>query len=191
MFTKSLLTFSLLKPLLLSTPLLAQTADGVDPACMINNSDGSQKVDVAKCADGKKVSAMAPAATDTTKKTTDATTAAASTTSAAATDILVPPDKMTGAKIMSANDFIGKTVYSKANENVGKVADLILSENGVQAVVLGVGGFLGMGSKDVAVQLSSIEVSKDGSSTKLVVNATKDQLKAAPTYDQTGRTYMN
>ena len=98
---------------------------------------------------------------------------------------------MTGAKILSANDFIGKTVYSRSDEKVGKVDDLILSENGVQAVVLGVGGFLGMGTKDVAVMLSSIQITKDGSSTKLVVDATKDQLKAAPTYDPKVRTYTN
>ena len=112
-------------------------------------------------------------------------------TSAAKTDILVSPDKMTGAKILSANDFIGKTVYSRTDENVGKVDDLILSENGVQAVVLGVGGFLGMGTKDVAVMLSSIQITKDGNATKLVVDATKDQMKAAPTYDPKARAYMN
>ena len=224
MFKKSLLTFSLLTPLLLSSSLSAQTANAVDPACMIKNADGSQKVDMAKCPDGKKMGAADQTPTDATKKATDATITpdaaakssadatqpaddAATTTTAsgktqvdktttastspAAGDILVSADKMTGAKIISANDFIGKTVYSRSNEKVGKVDDLILSENGVQAVVLGVGGFLGMGTKDVAVVLSSIEISKDGSDTKLVVDASKDQLKAAPTYDPKIRTYMN
>ena len=48
-----------------------------------------------------------------------------------------------------------------------------------------------MGTKDVAVMLNSIEITKDGSSTKLIVDATKEQLKAAPTYDPKGRTYTN
>ena len=72
-----------------------------------------------------------------------------------------------------------------------EVDDLILSENGVEAVVLGVGGFLGMGTKDVAVMPSSINISKDGNATRLIVDASKQQLKSAPTYDSKIRTYMN
>lgn len=226
MLNKSLLMITVLAPLMLSSTAFSQTADSVDPNCMIKNADGTQAVDKTKCPDGKKMGAAAqlPAdasqkAVDTTKTpdgtlkstadttkapddpaTTEASSATSKTavdpvvtgsTSSAKGDILVSADQMTGAKILSANDFIGKTVYSRANENVGKVDDLILSENGVQAVVLGVGGFLGMGTKDVAVMLSSIEITKDGNTTKLVVDATKDQLKAAPTYDPKIRTYMN
>ena len=222
MLSKSLLTVSFLSSLLFSTAVSAQTTNPTDPACIIKNADGTQKVDMLKCPDGKKISA-AQIPADTTKNAADlaktpdvalkssaeatktpddsasgkadvdktiAVSAAASTSNSAG-DILVSPDKMTGEKLLSANDFIGKTVYSRANEKVGKVDDLILSENGVQAVVLGVGGFLGMGTKDVAVMLSSIEIAKDGTATKLVVDASKDQLKAAPTYDPKIRTYMN
>ena len=151
-------------------------------------TDGTQKStsDITKATDDT----TATAASSATGKTGVESTITGST-SAAKGDILVSADKMTGAKILSANDFIGKTVYSRSNENVGKVDDLILSENGVQAVVLSVGGFLGMGAKDVAIMLSSIEFTKDGNSTKLVVDATKEQLKAAPTYDTKIRTYMN
>lgn len=225
MLNKSLLALAFLAPLTFSTSVLAQTMDGVDPACIIKNQDGTQKIDTVTCPDGKKVGAanqtpekntQQPAdaskndsnstttgqnTTGTSGTTTDqlatgtnGTTAdqtATATNAPASGDILVAPDKMTGSKILSANDFIGQTGYSRTNENVGKVADVILSENGVQAVVLGVGGFLGMGTKDVAVKMSSIEVTQDGSSTKLVVDASKDQLKAAPTYDMKSRTYMN
>ena len=212
MLNKSLLMITVLAPLMFSTTAFAQTDNAVDPACMMKNADGTQTVDKTKCPDGKKMGAAAQLPADTTQKAAETaktpdvapkSSAAASTTNAAADptvtastspakgDILVSPDKMTGAKILSANDFIGKTVYSRANENVGKVDDIILSENGVQAVVLGVGGFLGMGTKDVAVMLSSIDITKDGSSTKLVMDTTKEQLKAAPTYDPKVRTYIN
>ena len=197
MLKNSLMMFAVITPLVAATASMAQTTAGVDPACMTKSASGSQIVDMTKCPDGKKVGAgastMAPAdASKSTSTTGNAADAKATAPTAMANgDILVAPDKMTGAKIMSANDFIGKTVYSRSNESVGKVADVILSENGVQAVVLGVGGFLGMGTKDVAVKMSSIEVTKDGSSTKLVMDATKDQLKAAPTYDIKGRTYAN
>ncbi len=205
MFKKSLLAASLLAPLAFSSAAFAQAMDGVDPLCIIKNADGTQTVDMKKCPDGKKMAAAD--ATDATKAATDAAKPATGvaavpdansatdakttgSTTQAKTDIIVSADKMTGAKIISANDFIGKTVYSRSNEKVGKVDDLILSETGVQAVVLGVGGFLGMGTKDVAVMLNSIEIAKDGSGFKLVVDASKDQLKAAPTYDPKGRTYM-
>ena len=222
MLNKSLLTITVLTPLLLSTTAFGQTTNAVDPTCMMKNADGTQSVDKTKCPDGKSVSAskQLPATKDTanavktpdgtTKPAADsasvpsvgatttvaagqATTGAVATAPASATktDILVSPDKMTGAKILSANDFIGKTVYSRTNEKVGSVDDLILSENGVQAVVLGVGGFLGMGTKDVAVELNSIQITKDGDATKLIVDASKDQLKNAPTYDLKARTYMN
>ena len=220
MLNKSLLTIAVLAPLMLSTTAFAQTDKAMDPNCIIKNADETQTVDKAKCSDGKKMGAAAQLPADTQKaaetaetpdaavkdaaKVPDDTAAAApaadktgidstitASTSPAKIDILVSPDKMTGAKILSANDFIGKTVYSRSDEKVGKVDDLILSENGVQALVLGVGGFLGMGAKDVAVMLSSIQITKDGSSTKLVVAATKDQLKAAPTYDPKVRTYTN
>ncbi len=200
MLNKSLLVLTVLAPLVLSTTAFAQIANAVDPACMMKNADGTQIVDKAKCPDG-----MLKSSADTAKGADDAATNGASTaagkaavdptttasTAPAKIDILVSPDKMTGAKILSANDFIGQTVYSHADEKVGKVDDLILSENGVQAVVLGVGGFLGMGIKDVAVMLSSIEITKDGNAIKLVVDATKDQLKAAPTYDPKVRSYIN
>ncbi|MDP8997854.1 MAG: PRC-barrel domain-containing protein [Pseudomonadota bacterium] len=220
MLNKSLLTITVLAPLLLSTTAFGQTTNAVDPTCMMKNADGTQSVDKTKCPDGKSVSAakQLPATKDTANavKTPDGTnkpaadsasapsvgatttvaasqgiTGADATASATKMDILVSPDKMTGAKILSANDFIGKTVYSRTNEKVGSVDDLILSENGVQAVVLGVGGFLGMGTKDVAVQLSSIQITKDGDATKLIVDASKDQLKNAPTYDLKARTYTN
>lgn len=200
MLNKSLLMLTVLAPLMLSTTTFAQTADAVDPACMMKNADGTQAVDKAKCPDGtlKSSADTAKAADDTATNaaSTAAGNAAVDPTTTASTapakgDILVSPDKMTGAKILSANDFIGQTVYSHTDEKVGKVDDLILSENGVQAVVLGVGGFLGMGTKDVAVMLSSIEITKDGNAIKLVVDATKDQLKAAPTYDPKARSYIN
>jgi sporulation protein YlmC with PRC-barrel domain len=213
MLNKSLMALALFAPLTFSTSVFAQSMDGVDPACIVKNTDGTEKVDSVKCPDGKKMGAADQAPTTTTQQPADATknsdapaqstantngtkanttdeTATASTAPASG-DILIAPDKMTGSKIMSANDFIGQTVYSRSNENVGKVADVILSENGVQAVVLGVGGFLGMGTKDVAVKMNSIDITKDGSVTKLVIDASKEQLKAAPTYDIKSRTYMN
>ena len=166
--------------------LPADTTQKAEETAKSPDITSKSSADAAKVPDD---TATTTASAVTSKAVTDLTVTGS--TSMAKGDILVSPNKMTGAKILSANDFIGKTVYSRADEKVGKVDDLILSENGVQAVVLGVGGFLGLGTKDVAVNLNSIDISKDGNATKLVVDATKDQLKAAPTYDPKVRTYMN
>jgi sporulation protein YlmC with PRC-barrel domain len=105
--------------------------------------------------------------------------------------MIVPPESFSGATVISANDFIGKRVYSRAGDDIGEVNDLIMTGNGgVQAVVLGVGGFLGIGEKDVAISMASIDMTKDGSAVRLVVDGTKEQFNAAPAYDRTTRTYL-
>ena len=187
MFKKSLLAAVLVAPLLTSTYASAQTVK-VDPACVTKNTDGTEKVDMAKCPDGK---TMGTAATTTAPAAGSDVTTTASTAPMKKDDLIISSDALNGAKMMSANDFIGKTVYTRANENIGEVNDVILSQNGVNAVILGVGGFLGLGEKNVAVSMSSIEIAKDGSSSKLIVDATKEQLNSAPKYDASMRKYMN
>lgn len=71
-------------------------------------------------------------------------------------------------------------------QDVGEVNDVILDWNGgVKAVVLGVGGFLGIGEKDVAIEMSSlrkVRESEDVNDWFLVVNSSKDMLTNAPAY---------
>ncbi|WP_166802289.1 PRC-barrel domain-containing protein [Microvirga pakistanensis] len=57
-----------------------------------------------------------------------------------------------------ASDLIGTRVVSTNNESIGDINDVIVDRNGqVMAVVVGVGGFLGIGEKDVAVPFKSLE----------------------------------
>jgi sporulation protein YlmC with PRC-barrel domain len=59
---------------------------------------------------------------------------------------------------LRAPKLVGVTVYDSANKSVGKIDDLLLDHDGtVKAVVIGMGGFLGMGRKDVAVPYSEIQ----------------------------------
>jgi hypothetical protein len=153
--------------LMLSTATFAQTA-AVDPACIIKNADGTETVDKTKCADGMKVGAG--------EAVTAAPDATASTAPMAKT-MIVPPESFSGATVISANDFIGKRVYSRAGDDIGEV-------------VLGVGGFLGIGEKDVAISMASIDMTKDGGAVRLVVDGTKEQFNAAPAYDRNTRTYL-
>jgi sporulation protein YlmC with PRC-barrel domain len=89
-----------------------------------------------------------------------------------------------------ASYFIGSTVYSTADENVGDINDLVFDADGkINAAVIGVGGFLGMGEKDVAVPLNKITMSKDeNGAVKYVISATREQLDAAPAFDKTRMT---
>ena len=77
-------------------------------------------------------------------------------------------------------DIIGKAVYNDNNEKIGDVNDVIFSRNNSASfVVIGVGGFLGMGEHDVAVPLSRIKHDND----KLILaGATKEALKSMPEF---------
>jgi sporulation protein YlmC with PRC-barrel domain len=84
-----------------------------------------------------------------------------------------------------ASDIYKADVYDNAEDKIGVVTDLILDNSGnVTTAVVGVGGFLGAGKKDVAVPFKDLKVmSRDGKNW-LVLNQTKEELKAAPAYDK-------
>ena len=68
---------------------------------------------------------------------------------------------------------------------MGDVNDLVIKPTGeIEAVVVGVGGFIGIGEKNVAIALNrfTMEPTEDLASTKLVLNATKEELEAAPAF---------
>lgn len=86
-----------------------------------------------------------------------------------------------------ASNLIGESVYNGTGDNaekVGDVNDVLMSSDGkAQAVVIGVGGFLGVGEKDVAVQFDRLNwgVDKDNDK-RLTIQASKDDLKSAPSF---------
>ena len=86
------------------------------------------------------------------------------------------------ASELRASKLIGTAVKNNANESIGNINEVILDKDGkVAAVVIGVGGFLGMGEHEVAVNFSSLRLADDGNGKTLVtLDATKDALKAAP-----------
>ena len=107
-----------------------------------------------------------------------------------------------------ASKLIHMNVYNAQNEKVGDIKELMLDKSGkITDVAIGVGGFLGMGERDVAVKFDQLKWrnepvkstdSKAGTTTgsaqsqgnrdrnypdHAVLNATKDQLKAMPQFD--------
>jgi len=86
---------------------------------------------------------------------------------------------------ISANTYIGQTVYNSADENIGKISDLIMEKDGgITAAVIGVGGFLGIGEKWVAVPFDTISITQvpDSDDVKLTTTETAESLQAAPEF---------
>lgn len=81
---------------------------------------------------------------------------------------------------------IGASVYGPDNASIGEINDVIIGTDGkINAVVVGVGGFLGVGQKDVALPFEAISVTRKADSAsidKITVSYTKDQLNNAPKF---------
>jgi sporulation protein YlmC with PRC-barrel domain len=85
-----------------------------------------------------------------------------------------------------ASEIIGTQVRNTAGEEIGDVNEIILANDGqVRAVVIGVGGFLGMGERDVAIAFDSLKITRDSDNDEVItVNATKESLKSAPQWER-------
>ena len=86
---------------------------------------------------------------------------------------------------ISANDYIGKSVYTAADESIGNVTNLIMEQDGgLVAAVIGVGGFLGIGAKDVAVPMDKVTMTRNAQdgTIRLTTTETAETLKAAPEF---------
>ncbi len=78
------------------------------------------------------------------------------------------------------------TVRNPAGETIGTVDEIILSPEGaVKSVIVSVSGFLGVGTKRVAMKWTDFKIWQDKDTLTLVTEATKDDLKAAPDYKPT------
>src|SRR5262249_26393784 len=84
-----------------------------------------------------------------------------------------------------ANDLIGLTVYEPNKEKIGKISDLILSKDAktVEGYVVGVGGFLGLGEKSVALKLDRLQMTRDpNGGVHLTMDVKKEELANAPSF---------
>jgi sporulation protein YlmC with PRC-barrel domain len=107
------------------------------------------------------------------------------------TDVNEPWDMSAGYVAADTDNLgsrlIGQPVYSSAGddaEEIGNIDDLVFDENGqIKAVVIGVGGFLGIGEKAVAVDFASLEFTLAADNTeRWVLPTTADALTAAPDF---------
>ena len=78
----------------------------------------------------------------------------------------------------------GLNVYNQKDENVGEITDIAIKNNQIDALILSVGGFLGVGEHYVAVSPSSVNIRHDAKNDKWLasMNTTKEALKDAPEF---------
>src|SRR6201999_1027307 len=113
-----------------------------------------------------------------------------------ATPVLAQDSKTTGAAPaeakfstvakdeMFSSKLKGLNVYNQKDESIGEITDLAIKNHEIDALILSVGGFLGMGEHYVAVSPSSVNVHYDSKNNKWLasMNTTKEALKAAPEF---------
>jgi hypothetical protein len=100
----------------------------------------------------------------------------------------VPPYNSTDLKdvALTAEQLIGTNAYGSDNQHLGAIGDVILGDDGksVQAVVIDFGGFLGIGTKPVAVDVANLRVAQDQNGNEYVyMNVTRDQLDQAVAFN--------
>lgn len=83
-----------------------------------------------------------------------------------------------------SSKLVGLSVYNQANERIGDINDLILGPDGkISKAVIGVGGFLGMGEKLVALDFADIQLNRDADgSMRATVDSSKETLESAPEF---------
>ncbi len=169
---KTLMTASAVVALLAAAPALAE--DAAQPGNPAATGDQMQP----KQPEVKQPDAASPA------PATGGQAAAPADTSApqvAATDKFLEQQQDSQ---MLASNIMGQTVYDGSGDSLGSVNDIVLDQNHqIVAVIIGVGGFLGIGQKNVAVSIAAIDQTTDeNGKPKLVLNATADELDQAPAF---------
>ena len=80
-------------------------------------------------------------------------------------------------------NYYKQDVYDPADAKIGEISDVLLSKEGkVDALIIAVGGFLGVGEKDVAVPFDAVRATKKEGKWYLTMNTTKDVLQKARGY---------
>ena len=97
------------------------------------------------------------------------------------------------ANSVTVTNWHKQNVYDAGDNKIGEIMDVLVDRDGkATALIIGVGGFPGMGEKDVAVPFHAVQVTTNDNKRYLVMNATKDALKSAKgfKYDRNATTWI-
>jgi sporulation protein YlmC with PRC-barrel domain len=92
----------------------------------------------------------------------------------------------------TVTDWYKQNVYDQSNNKIGEIKDVLIDNGQANTAIIGVGGFLGAGEKDVAVKFDSIKSTMKDNKPYLTLDANKDALKNAPgfKYDSSKTTWV-
>jgi PRC-barrel domain len=116
----------------------------------------------------------------------EAPPAAAKETAPPATKEPVPPPSVTVIAPREAHGVLGREVRSPADEDMGRIVDVIVDRTGtVRAAVIDFGGFLGVGSRKIVVDWSALHFGRVADKKdSITLELTKAQVAAAPEYKE-------
>jgi Uncharacterized conserved protein len=191
---KTLLTATALTALLATAPVMAQDAAPTnDPATGTMNAPAANSEPMDS-------NTAAPTTTPDTDMSTPGGSAATETAPSTDMDTAAEPAPATGMDTAAAStetfiaeqqpgeiiasELMGTNIYNSQDEGIGAVTDVVATEEGqIKALVVGVGGFLGIGTKDVAVNYDEFTVVTDGDANqRVVLNRSKEELESAPEF---------
>lgn len=99
---------------------------------------------------------------------------------------ILRPDRNWRSIGAASNAYVNRTVYSARGEEIGTVRDLMMDSDGkAAAAVIGVGRYLGLGDKVVAVPFNALRTEQRDGNPRLVVDLEKEALQTAPQYENT------
>jgi PRC-barrel domain len=95
------------------------------------------------------------------------------------------PATVSPATLWLASNVYNQSVYDRNEQKIGDLNDLVIEKDGrVKSAIIGVGGFLGVGQKDVEVPFTDLKMMTRNGKNWLALDRTKDQLQNAPTFDK-------
>jgi hypothetical protein len=121
------------------------------------------------------------------KRILTATAIVLATAGLAAAQTMPAPVMSSAPAGKTVTKYYKQSVYDPAKDKIGSVDDVIVSDSGqVTGFMVGVGGFLGAGEKDVAVPFTAVHAEMKDGAWYLTLDTTKDALKSAPgfTFDK-------
>jgi sporulation protein YlmC with PRC-barrel domain len=84
---------------------------------------------------------------------------------------------------VSVTDYYKQNVYDASDNAIGEISDVLLDKDGhITAIMLSVGGFLGLGAKYVSVPFNALHMTEKDGKEYLVMDTTKEALTSAPGY---------
>lgn len=97
-----------------------------------------------------------------------------------------PPAAITILNDHEVEGILGREVVSTANEDMGRIVDVLVDRSGqVRAAIIDFGGFLGVGSRKIAVDWNALHFPAPAKTdAKITLDLTRDQVKAAPEYQE-------